>query len=436
MRAFILVAVLAAAACAPPAPLEAAPQSVFGGSSGFGGGGGGRAPAVLQHIESRLREDALNCSGTLVIPGMRRAITTTSGTYLAIRWQGSATTNAAVTEANFGVSVHVDGIAPEYSAFRHSSITAGGGGFNFLVGGEAQVYVTPGQHIVELRCHTYTADTFDLIVLPYSNQQENGLTLVIEEIAAPEWDYTQIPQVVGTDSILMADWRADQGVTADSNNRVSAWADQSGHSNTLTQSTAGLQPLLVANCQNSKPCIRFSPTRLDALTISLAQTTAQRIILLGNHTHQVNDPQFTQCSGANCTKTYLGQSSGGGVHIDHPAILSGGLRVETASAVTGKHLLEFRWNTSDAISAIRTDLGLTADRTEETGANVNSAGTLTQICGDDGNGIGCDLDVYEIQIWQSDANLTKLSVTDDNYVRDMLNRRWAVYTQPTDLGVP
>ena len=51
--------------------------------------------------------------------------------------------------------------------------------------------------------------------------------------------------------------RADAGVSMDSSNRVSSWADQSGNGHTATQSTQSLQPLWVNSVVNGYPILRF-----------------------------------------------------------------------------------------------------------------------------------------------------------------------------------
>ena len=51
--------------------------------------------------------------------------------------------------------------------------------------------------------------------------------------------------------------RADAGVTHDSSNRVSSWADQSGNGHTATQTTQSQQPLLVNSVLNGYPILRF-----------------------------------------------------------------------------------------------------------------------------------------------------------------------------------
>ena len=54
--------------------------------------------------------------------------------------------------------------------------------------------------------------------------------------------------------------KADAGVTKDGSNKVSAWADQSGNSNSALQATSSKQPAWVDNAANGHPVMRFSGT--------------------------------------------------------------------------------------------------------------------------------------------------------------------------------
>jgi YD repeat-containing protein len=67
--------------------------------------------------------------------------------------------------------------------------------------------------------------------------------------------------------------KADIGVVADANGRVSKWVDQSGSAIELTQSTASLQPVVVANAQGGRPAVSFdgSTANLKSLPIDLFQ---------------------------------------------------------------------------------------------------------------------------------------------------------------------
>lgn len=404
---------------------------------------GAASGSVVQRIATRQRNTLDPCTNATLLPGMRRKITTTWGTYLDLKWDLSASLNEASNDANYGLVTRIDGVEANRARFRTQTISSIATPA-FHTSGNARVHVEPGDHVVELYCSDASAALagFAASIGTIDNLIDGGAGFTIEEIREPEWSYTQIPQVVGTDMILVADWRADSGVTVDANNRVTSWADISGSAyslGALTQATSGLRPLLVANCQNGMPCVRFDPTRMDALTLVFTNAASQRVILAGNHTHQTSDPYFIKCDrvdNTNCTQLYLGSSSAAPTHEDRPIIYSGGTRVETAAKYTGKHIFDFRWDTT--VTGIRTDLGINATQDEETGVGIVSRGNMQRICGDDGNGVGCALDVYEIQIWQGDpTNLAtdgfQMNETDDIFVREPINRRWAIYTDNTGI---
>jgi len=51
--------------------------------------------------------------------------------------------------------------------------------------------------------------------------------------------------------------KGDAGVTKDGSNKVSAWADQSGHGNNANKVTSSKQPTWVDNAVNGHPVMRF-----------------------------------------------------------------------------------------------------------------------------------------------------------------------------------
>ncbi|MHB9022786.1 MAG: Ig-like domain-containing protein [Armatimonadota bacterium] len=67
--------------------------------------------------------------------------------------------------------------------------------------------------------------------------------------------------------------KADTGVTKDGNDKVSAWADQSGQGHDLTQSSDTLKPLYVASGINGEPVIRFdgSNDKIASAAVTLSQ---------------------------------------------------------------------------------------------------------------------------------------------------------------------
>lgn len=68
-----------------------------------------------------------------------------------------------------------------------------------------------------------------------------------------------IPSFSPTDIAGCQLWlKADAGITKDSSNYVSQWADQSGNGNHAVQGTVINQPLLVNNEYNGNPTVRFN----------------------------------------------------------------------------------------------------------------------------------------------------------------------------------
>lgn len=61
--------------------------------------------------------------------------------------------------------------------------------------------------------------------------------------------------------------QADQGVTADAGQKVSAWADQSAKTNHLAQGNASLQPLLAPNSLNGLPVLQFRDDWLSRASV-------------------------------------------------------------------------------------------------------------------------------------------------------------------------
>lgn len=84
--------------------------------------------------------------------------------------------------------------------------------------------------------------------------------------AAPDSGSPWDPSKLGSSALVV--WLdAAKGVTQ-SNNAVSAWADQSGNNNNAAQATQARQPLLVANVINGKPVMRFDGTNQQYFTIA------------------------------------------------------------------------------------------------------------------------------------------------------------------------
>jgi fibronectin type 3 domain-containing protein len=84
--------------------------------------------------------------------------------------------------------------------------------------------------------------------------------------------------------------RADTGVTVDGSTKVSTWADQSGNSNSGTQSTATNRPSFIANALNGLPVVRFVATSSTRLvlpsTLMNAATAGEMFIVHKSDVHQ------------------------------------------------------------------------------------------------------------------------------------------------------
>ena len=67
--------------------------------------------------------------------------------------------------------------------------------------------------------------------------------------------------------------RADAGVSKDSADKVSGWADQSSSGNPASQASAAKQPLWISSALNGQPVLRFDPDALASYDVA-ARTIA------------------------------------------------------------------------------------------------------------------------------------------------------------------
>ncbi len=93
------------------------------------------------------------------------------------------------------------------------------------------------------------------------------------DVAALAASQTNVP--IPTTNLAL--WlRADQGVTADSSQVVSGWADYSGKANNATQSTSGYRPKRISGVINGQPAIRFDGSD-DYLNLPAATSTSMSL---------------------------------------------------------------------------------------------------------------------------------------------------------------
>ncbi len=389
-------------------------------------------PVLVQRIESRLRTPDISLPSGTLIDGMRRRIITTTGDHLSISYFMTGSTTTTSGGCNEGLVVVVDGDSPEYSLY-HQTVNFDDSGYNWSLAGETTVTVGPGTHIIELRSSIFTGtcaitngNDFAFEVGPIDNQQENAMHMVIDELHMGEWSPTQIPAVSGTDSILVAWYRADMGLAVDGDGRVISWEDQSGNGNTLTQLTLAKRPLKVENALNGKPVVRFTRTRQDFLNFPpLQERTTTAIMLVGTHPSQSGRAIVMTCSGTNC---FFPEMAG---TTNLPRLVGAGTASPWSTTVTGSHLYIWECRGSPGSSSYRLRVD---DAVPLTGGNnsCDYPGQLVTL-GVDSADAG-DMDVAEIMIWADTSNgAIALNPTDEHYVRDMLNHRWLVYTEPSGL---
>lgn len=72
---------------------------------------------------------------------------------------------------------------------------------------------------------------------------------------------------------------ADQGLTLDTSDNVSAWADQSGEDHDVAQSLSANRPAYVENVKNEQPVIRFDETTLEWLDFDTEWAQATDVTL-------------------------------------------------------------------------------------------------------------------------------------------------------------
>ena len=95
--------------------------------------------------------------------------------------------------------------------------------------------------------------------------------------------------------------KAGTGITADSNGKVSAWADQSGNGISLTQATYAKQPVLVPRAINGESVIRFNQNYLASSALSTAidgNYTMLFVLKLSGTNYNANYDTFFSASEA------------------------------------------------------------------------------------------------------------------------------------------
>ena len=244
-------------------------NNVERGYIGFGlGQGDPNSGADLSGLGSRLDQMTISA---LVFDGANLQIFDSGSA------QGSAPVGAPILYD--GTTAH-DLIVGAYSTYY--GIT------NFFNGDMAEVLVynralTPTERG---QAEGYLADKYT-VYAPTATWPLAYSTDVQAQIAINEWTKEEADSYVAfqadnsammTTGLLL--WlKADDGVTADGSNNVSAWADQTGNY-TVTQATGGSQPTLVASDINGKAALHFSGAQALSQAVNLGMGLNQDVTIV------------------------------------------------------------------------------------------------------------------------------------------------------------
>lgn len=172
---------------------------------------------------------------------------------------------------------------------------------------------------------TLTVDYAPVIITqPASGHIDTGSNAILSVYAVGSTDASGPPPILSGHLQLWL--RADQGVQADQDGRVTLWRDQSGNTNDASQANAAMEPLLVSKAPNiGQPVVRFNGI----------QDGANGSLLTG--TNDVGVPNamtaFTVYDVASATNSaniawFLGQPPGFGAGRGH-SFLNGSLNFTT-----------------------------------------------------------------------------------------------------------
>lgn len=204
-----------------------------------------------------------------------------------------------------------------------------------------------------------------------------------EAAPAPSWTPAELEH--------LSSWhRADLGVTLNGS-RVSAWADQSGNGHTLTQGTAGQQPLVAAAAVGGQTALTFAPGRQDNLAFAggfnQGSGASRAYAVLHSRTQASYSLVVNSAgSGLSLYKGFFGQAN-------KPTVYQNSISNSHADAFTGDHMITWR----AGIEATDSVLAVTVDDGVEDFANNGDflAGTWTTV-GTTVGGFEPDMDLAEL----------------------------------------
>jgi streptogramin lyase len=221
--------------------------------------------------------------------------------------------------------------------------------------------------------------------------------------------------------------KADAGVTADANNAVSQWDDQSTGANHVAQADGGQQPLLLANGLNGLPVLQFRDDWLVRTGLSgtnLFSSNAATVFLVQK---QLGSDQRTttlawRAGGEQRLYVHATYDDTVAFQVGHPSN-GGGIGVTQPSNWDDTwHLLSCRRDDTNGV--IRVDgVALTPPAYFTANANPDQLGDL--VIGSDHFGNTFNGDIAEVMVFNealSDADRAEV----ENYLLD----KWAVPAAP------
>jgi alpha-tubulin suppressor-like RCC1 family protein len=264
----------------------------------------------------------------------------------------------------------------------------------------------------------YLADKYQTYS-PYATWPLAYSSAVQAEINLHQWNQAQANSYVAMQNNnrtvptngLTAWYRADTGVTYDSSNNVTGWADQSGNY-PATQTTSGAEPLYVSNDLGGKPALRFNGSQWLSNSANLNLNADMTIIAVGESANPSNK-QFSACLGTpSATGACRGMGYNGSVQAgDFYYVGTGGASVPAANTFVEEAL---------SLDPTRSNVTFYRNGSETGTATVSGLANLTPGISVGSYGGGNDPwqgDIAEVMVY--DHQLTSAEIAQvDGYLAD------------------
>jgi hypothetical protein len=205
--------------------------------------------------------------------------------------------------------------------------------------------------------------------------------------------------------------RSDLGITKDGADKVSAWADQSGNGNDVTQAAGDSQPLWVASQLNGYPSIRFDGANDAMVTAPFVLSQPEDIYLVIKQPSFLHGDSIMDGNAVNSGRVAQLNPS------PEIALYAGGAGwvCNTTTGSLNWQLLQSRFNGAASLTRINGGVPVVGDPGAANMGGVSLGAT---------GGIGdfCNIEFSEIIIYSS-----ALSDSNRQLVETYLNGRYAIY---------